>query len=71
MNKEKLREKVLRGGKELYLSAQEYEKMSGKEKQLIKEVLKEEKFDTDEYERKMKKLWPRVFKPKPLTWRKR
>jgi len=71
MNKEKLKEKILKDGEEIYLSAQDYEKLTSGEKKVIKDILKEEKFDAEEYEKKMKKLWPRVFTPKPLTWRRR
>ena len=69
MNKDKLKEKVIKDGKEQHLSAQEYELMTANEKVLVKEILKDEKLDADEYEKKMKALWPKEFKPKPLTWR--
>lgn len=71
MNKDKLKEKILKDGKECYLSAQEYDLMTTNEKALIKEVLKDEKKDPDDYERRMKKLWPKTFVPKPLVWRNR
>jgi len=71
MNKEKLKGKVLKEGKEQYLSAQEYGLMTIAEKQSVREVLQEEKIDPDEYERGMKKLWPKEFKPEPLAWRRR
>ena len=69
MNKDKLKEKVIKGDKEQYLSAQEYELMTIAEKQSVREVLGEEKIDPDEYERQMKALWPKPFTPKPLVWR--
>ena len=71
MSKEKVKEKILKDGKEQYLSAQEYDKMTSEDKAFIKEVLKDEKKDVELYEEKMKKLWPRTFQPKPLTWRVR
>lgn len=70
MNKDKIKEKILKDGKELYLSAQEYKTLTDDEKDLIKEALKAEGHDADDYERNMKALWPKSFTPKPLTWRK-
>lgn len=54
-----------------YLSAQEYGLMTANEKQLIKDVLGEKKTDSDEYDKKMKKLWPKEVTPKPLSWRRK
>jgi len=71
MNKEKLKGKVLKEGKEQYLSAQEYELMTTAEKQSIKEILISEKIDPDEHEKRMKALWPKKFEPKPLAWRRK
>ena len=71
MNREKIRKLVLREDKEQYLSAQEYGKLTPREKKELKEVLEEDGHDADEYERHMKKLWPREVKMKPLQWRKR
>ena len=68
MNREKLKEKVLKEGKEQYLSAQEYGKYTSEEKQAIREIMEEENIDPDEYDRRMKKLWPKIFIPKPLVW---
>jgi len=65
------KEKILKDGKEVYLSAQDYAKLSNDDKKQLSEILQEEKKDPDLYEEKMKKLWPGVFKPKPLQWRKR
>jgi len=59
MNKDKLKEKVLKDKKAIYLSAQDYAKLSKEDKALLKEVLKEEGIDSDEYEEQMKKLWPK------------
>lgn len=70
MSKEKVKEKVLKEGKETYLSAQEYARMSTEDKKAIREVLKDEGKDADEYEEQMRKLWPKPFTPKSLTWRK-
>ena len=71
MDKDKIKEKVLKERKEIYLSAQEYATFTDDEKKALKEALKEEGKDADEYEKKMKKLWPKTFMPKPLTWRRK
>lgn len=71
MNKERIKEKVIKEGKPLYLSAQEYAQLTSKEKILLNETLNDEKIDADDYERNMKKLWPREVTMKPLVWRKR
>ena len=71
VNKEKIKDKIIKNGKEQYLSAQAYDKLTSDEKKLIKEVLTDEKKDTGDYERKMKAMWPKIFEPKPLVWRKR
>lgn len=72
MNKEeKVKEKVIHGGKNRYLSAQEYAHLTIEERVVMRDVLRENGVDPDEYERGMKKLWPKVFKPKPLIWRNR
>lgn len=71
MNKEKLKEKILKDDKEIYLSAQDYAKLSNDDKKQLKDILKEEGKDVDLYEEQMKKLWPKVFIPKPLKWRKK
>ena len=69
MNKDKIREKVLKGGREVYLSAQDYDGLSAEEKASIREVLANKGLDTDDYERHMKKLWPKkVILPIPV-WR--
>lgn len=59
MDKQKIKEKILKNGKEIYLSAQDYHLLSGNEKNLLKEALKEEGKDVDDYDGKMKKLWPK------------
>ena len=71
MSKEKVKEKILKDGKEQYLSAQEYGKMSAEDKASIKEALKDEGKDPDDYDTTMRKLWPKTFTPKTLAWRKR
>ena len=71
MNKEKLKGKIIKGNKEQYLSAQEYAQLTSKEKADIRAILTENEMDADDYEKRMKKLWPKVFKPKPLIWRNR
>ena len=71
MSKDKIKDKILKDGKEQYLSAQEYDLMTLEERGWIKEVLKDEKKDEKEYDKVMRKLWPKVFVPKSLTWRKR
>ena len=71
MNKQGLTEKIIKGGKGSYLSAQEYKLMTGEEKKLLREVLVEDEQDPDDYERKMQTLWPKKFEPKELKWRYR
>ena len=71
MNKDKIKEKVLKNGKEIYLSAQAYNVLTNKERQALKDALKDEGLDPDEYEVGMKKLWPREVHLKPLVWRRR
>lgn len=71
MKKDKIKEKILKDGKEQYLSAQEFAKLSSDDKRLLKEVLTDEGIDADDYERRMEKLWPKTFQPKPLVWRNR
>lgn len=66
--KAKMKAKVLKAGKPVFLSAQEYGLLTSDEKTAIREALVEENQDADEYERNMKKLWPKkvVFHTK---WR--
>jgi hypothetical protein len=71
MNKDKLKEKVIKDKKLIFLSAQDYARLTRKEKKAMRDALVDENFDPDEYEEDMKKLWPKEFKPKPLTWRDR
>jgi len=70
MNKEKIKEKVIKNNKAVYLSAQDYDLLTNDEKKALREALKEEGKDADDYEREMKKLWPKkvVFNTK---WRNR
>ena len=69
MNKEKIKEKVIRGGKVKHLSAQEYARLSNDEKKALREVIEEEGLDFDDSIREMEKLFPAAFTPKPLKWR--
>ena len=71
MNKEQIRERVIHGGKGRYLSAQEHKSLTVEERAAMRDVLKENNIDPDEYERGMEKLWPKVFVPKPTIWRNR
>jgi hypothetical protein len=71
MSKEKIKDKILKDGKEIYLSAQEYALLTVQEKKDLRTVLADEGIDADEYESNMKKLWPREVTLKPLTWRKK
>ena len=57
--KDKIKNKVIRHGKEIYLSAQDWDKLSSKDKAVLKEVLAENDIDADEYEERMKKQWPK------------
>lgn len=68
--KAKMKAKVLQGNREIPLSAQEYALLTKEEKQALREVFIEDGRDPDEYERHMKKLWPKevVFHTK---WRHR
>ena len=68
MNKEKLKGRIIRAGKSRYLSAQEYAHLTISEKAAMRNVLKENDIDPDEYEKGMKKLWPKVWVPKPTVW---
>jgi len=70
MNKEKIKEKVIENNKAVYLSAQDYDLLTNNEKKALREALKEEGKDADDYEKEMKKLWPKkvVFNTK---WRNR
>ena len=71
MNKKQIEETVIQNGKERLLSAQDYEKLSAKEKGFVREVLATKGMDADDYERHMKKLWPKkVILPTPV-WRNR
>lgn len=65
------KEKVLKGNKEIYLSAQDYSKLSNDDKKQLREVLKEENKDPDEYEEKMKKMWPKEVYHTLKSWRRR
>lgn len=71
MIKEMFEEELIKSNKQIYLSAQDYARLSNKEKQELREILVDKKLDPDEYEKEMKKHWPKEFHPKPLTWRKR
>jgi len=69
--KEAIKEKICPTKDPIYLSAQEYGLMKSNEKKLMREILQGEEIDPDEYETKMKELWPKVFNPKPLVWRRK
>jgi len=71
MNKEKIKDKILKDGREIYLSAQDYACLTVREKQDLHTVLADAGIDADEYESRMKSMWPREVMLKPLTWRKR
>jgi hypothetical protein len=60
---------VLKDGKELYLSKQEYDSLSNTQRDEIRAILTEAGHDPDLYETKMKALWPKT-KVLPKTWRK-
>lgn len=57
--KEKVKQKIVKDKKPIYLSAQDYKLMTDDEKITIGEVLTEEGIDAIEYDKKMRKLWPR------------
>jgi len=70
MKKEKIKEKIgLPSGKPKFLSAQDFKLFSLEDKQVLRDVLTEAGCDPDEYEEKMKALFPKKFEPKPLVWR--
>ena len=71
MNKEKIKEKVIKDGKPVYLSAQEYDALSSDELESMREALEEEGIDPDDYETKTQQLRPKVFTPKPTVCRQR
>jgi len=58
--KEKVKQKIVKDKKPIYLSAQDYKLMTDDEKITIGEVLTEEGIDAIEYDKKMRKLWPRT-----------
>lgn len=68
-----IREKIFPMGRltPLFLSAQDYIPMSDEAKDALRGLLGMDGHDTTEYEEGMKRLWPREFVPKPLTWRLR
>ena len=69
MSKDKVKEKIKKNGRHIYLSAQEYKNMARTDKDLIREVLEDDGDNPDEYETRMKALWPKDFTPKQLNWR--
>ena len=71
MKKDKIKDKILSNREPRYLSAQDYKLFSAKDKQLLKVVLTEAGFDSDEYLKEMTALFPKKFEPKPLVWRNR
>jgi len=71
MDKQKIKDKVLKDNQEAYLSAQDYMKLSNDDRKELRAILKQEGKDADLYEEKMRKLWPKEVKLPPLKWRKR
>ena len=71
MIEEMFEEELIKGNKQIYLSAQDYASLTVQEKQDLHTVLADEEIDADEYESRMKSMWPREVTLKPLTWRKR
>jgi len=69
--KEKIKDKVFDKGKVHFLSAQDYNEMTNKEKEALRQILIEQNQAPEEYERNMKALWPPKFEAKPLVWRKK
>ena len=69
--KNRIQNIAIQGNKPVHLSAQYYATMTDKEKEALREVLTERGFDADEYERTMKRLWPREVGKKTVIWRHR
>ena len=71
MDKQKIKDKVLKDNQEAYLSAQDYMKLSNDDRKELRAILTQEGKDADLYEERMRKLWPKEVKLPPLKWRKR
>ena len=69
--KEKIKDKVFDKGKTHFLSAQDYNEMTNKEKEALRQILIEQGQVPEEYERNMKALWPKKWTPKSLIWREK
>ncbi len=54
-----------------YLSAQEYHSLTQRERDNLETELISEERDPEEYEREMKKLWPKKWTPRETVWRPR
>ena len=67
----KLKDKILKGNQEVYLSAQDYARLSNEDKKELRATLKQEGKDPDLYEERMRRMFPREVKLPPLKWRKR
>jgi len=71
MDKQKIKDKILKDNQEVYLSAQDYARLSNDGKKQLREILKQEGKDPDLYEEKMRRMFPKEVKLPPLKWRKR
>jgi len=63
------KEEIIQNNKPQYLSAQRYNQLTDAEKSEMRKHLREAGFDVDDYEAKMKKLWPKEH-IRTRTWRK-
>ena len=67
----KIKNKILKNNREIYLSAQDYAKLSNDDKRQLREILKQAGKDPDLYEEKMRRMFPREVKLPHLKWRTR
>ena len=69
--KDKIKNKVIKNGKEIYLSAQDYAKLSKEDREALVEVLSENKIDSEKYDEQMRKAWPKPVIHRVKSWRYR
>lgn len=69
--KDKIKQKVFKDNKEIYLSAQDYAKLDREDKEALRKVLAENNIDADEYDKKTRKLWPKEVIHTVKSWRHR
>jgi hypothetical protein len=69
----KVKSKIFPKGDDVfvYLSAQDWDRFTPEEKDVVIECFADKGKNGFEYLEKMKSMFPPVWKPKPLTWRAR